>query len=194
MGPVRVGVDPGGWGGGVTLDQDTMTVGWPATAPGADTKAAVHPPGRSAQRRRGGTPRRRTPLPTIDVGVRIPLADLTRLEMDVLAGRVDGARETVDEVYAWTDGQPYVTQRVCVALQEEGGRSVAQRVAGIVERLFLRGGPTSDGSLATAARLRATELLLTGMVARSPGGGGGLRAEPDLSGGVRSPVDRGPRG
>jgi serine/threonine protein kinase len=62
----------------------------------------------------------------------------------------------VDAVLAWTGGQPYQTQRICMALLEQGPQrsgSESDRVDKAVEELFLRRSRFEDAGLGRTARL-----------------------------------------
>src|SRR5262249_48942499 len=109
----------------------------------------------------------RTPF---NIGESILLSDFTRAEVRLLE---DGLRSTcedpgklLDEVYAWTSGHPYMTQRICEKLVAQGRSMVpdAVRVAKLVDELFLERGQSSDQNLNYAAerlanRARSTEML-----------------------------------
>lgn len=88
-----------------------------------------------------------------NVGTRIELRDFTRLEAATLA---DGLPDPtlLETVYQWTAGHPYMTLRLCEELAREGTDETppAPRVAELVRRLFLDGGPSGDVNLAAAGR------------------------------------------
>lgn len=87
---------------------------------------------------------RRTPF---NIARDVPLEDFTREEVQALAAGLPrhlDARALLDEVFCWTDGHPYMTQKLCAELAGEGaadpGRPVAAQVKAAVEKLFLRAG------------------------------------------------------
>ena len=88
-----------------------------------------------------------------NVGTRIELRDFTRAEADSLAEGLPDPN-LLEAVYQWTSGHPYMTLRLCEELAREGADREAPvpRVARLVERLFLTGGPTGDVNLAAAGR------------------------------------------
>jgi hypothetical protein len=99
----------------------------------------------------------RTPF---NVGRGIRLEDFTRQEArQLVAGLgegVAGADVVVDAVSDWTEGHPYMTQRICEAVAREGiDPTVPARVqvARIVGELFLQRGRVEDLSLAAVERL-----------------------------------------
>jgi hypothetical protein len=103
----------------------------------------------------------RTPF---NVGRGIRLLDFTREEAAAFA---EGLRELggdpwqfLDPILEWTEGHPYMTQRVCEALVREGvERELPPRVqiARLVGELFLRRGRVEDLNLAAVERLFARD-------------------------------------
>lgn len=103
----------------------------------------------------------RTPF---NIGRCITLPDFTRAELAALRPGLLGlqidADELLDEVYFWTSGHPYMTQKLCAALcaGERELRSAAADVQREVERLFLRRGRVLETNLANAEKCFAREL------------------------------------
>jgi hypothetical protein len=98
----------------------------------------------------------RTPF---NIGRGIALHDFQRAEMDAfLPGLrpVPGdPRRLLDEIYAFTCGHPYMTQKLCEALldKEEGpAGDEAARVRALVGRLFFRRGRVLEANLANAEK------------------------------------------
>ena len=58
-----------------------------------------------------------------NVGVRVPLGDLTLDEAGVLLDGLAGQDPAIlHRVFHWTNGHPYLTQRICLAIAQEGSR------------------------------------------------------------------------
>lgn len=141
----------------------------------------------------------RTPF---NVGRDVRIEDLTREEIRVLEpglGCLPGAASSwMDEVFRWTRGHPYMTQRICALLSSRGlPGPPGPCVEAVVREAFLIRGAQGDTALQGAAQrmlsadrimvpLYATALetgsataseeivrsaLLTGMFARGVGGG-----------------------
>lgn len=96
----------------------------------------------------------RTPF---NVGRGIALEDFTRAECDALtpglAGLGAGASALMDAVFAWAEGHPFLTQRLCDALRRGGASEVAAqaRVDAIVERTVPPGNPMGDPTFKSAS-------------------------------------------
>ncbi|HEX2570310.1 MAG TPA: AAA-like domain-containing protein [Polyangia bacterium] len=102
---------------------------------------------------------KRTPF---NIGRAIRLEDFTRAEVRVFAPALaplgGDPAAWLDEIYAWTRGHPYMTQKVCeelLAIATRPGAApraepLAQTVAQIVERLFFRRGRVEDPNLGAA--------------------------------------------
>ena len=98
----------------------------------------------------------RTPF---NVGRAVPLLDFSLTEAEgflpglMAAGNgTAGARALLLAVYGWTDGHPYLMQRLCAELAEEGPRDgePAARVDALVARVF--NSPQADTNLSYAER------------------------------------------
>jgi hypothetical protein len=99
----------------------------------------------------------RTPF---NVGRAIRLEDFTRHEALAFA---EGLREIaedpwqfLDPILGWTEGHPYMTQRICEAMAREGAdRELPARVqiAHLVGELFLKRGRVEDLNLAAVERV-----------------------------------------
>ena len=93
-----------------------------------------------------------------NIGRGIRLEDFTPDEAEALLPGLedlgDSPRALLRAVLDWTDGHPYMTQRVCDELARAGpsDRGAVERVAEVIERVFLTGGRTEDASLADADR------------------------------------------
>jgi hypothetical protein len=101
----------------------------------------------------------RTPF---NVGRGIRLDDFLRAEAQQLAAGLDGAAApagaALDAVFEWTEGHPYMAQRICEALAREALDAtvpIRVEVARIVGQLFLQRGRVEDSSLAAMDRLFA---------------------------------------
>jgi hypothetical protein len=99
----------------------------------------------------------RTPF---NVGRGIRLDDFVREEAEQLAaGLGDSAAHAglvLDVVFEWTEGHPYMAQRICEAVAREGldpSVPIRVQVARIVGQLFLQRGRVEDSSLAAMDRL-----------------------------------------
>jgi tetratricopeptide (TPR) repeat protein len=87
------------------------------------------------------------------------LEDLSPAEAEALlpglrAAAPASAEELLQAVLSVTDGHPYMTQRLCEALAQQGpqGQPPAERVAALVQAVFLQDGRTEDASLVYAER------------------------------------------
>jgi hypothetical protein len=82
----------------------------------------------------------RTPF---NIGHGLTLEEFSRDDAAVLRDGLEGAHpgqggEIFDRIYYWTNGHPYLTQKLCLAVAEsEDGRWSDARVDGLVEKLFL---------------------------------------------------------
>lgn len=105
----------------------------------------------------------RTPF---NVGRTIRIDDFTRGEMDAFAPGLGGLGDPpdawLDEVYRWTDGNPYMVQRLLARLVDEradaerpdrpGSWKAADRVEQLAHRLFVQHGRTTEANLADAEK------------------------------------------
>src|SRR5262249_28913476 len=65
------------------------------------------------------------------------------------------AKALLDEVFAWTHGHPYMVQRACALLAEDGGEGTArERVRRVVEGAFLDPNKPRDPNLRFAEKYR----------------------------------------
>ncbi len=81
----------------------------------------------------------RTPY---NIGTSIPLTDFTASEAKVLLQGLapiykDSASDILTRVLYWTDGHPYLTQKVCAEIVGAGGQWPASRIDALVTRLFI---------------------------------------------------------
>src|SRR5262249_52345368 len=82
---------------------------------------------------------RRTPF---NIGTEIPLNDFTREEAEqFLSGLrgIHGAPALLEAVFDWTEGHPYLTQKLCLQVADAASAAEAERqVQALVEELFLK--------------------------------------------------------
>ena len=91
---------------------------------------------------------RDTRISPFNIGRRIALTDFTPQEAAPLAAGLPGGRKMLARALHWTDGQPYMTQRLCRALAEQNVTTPAG-VDGICQQLFLsRQARDTDDNLA----------------------------------------------
>jgi WD40 repeat protein len=80
-------------------------------------------------------------LTPFNIGARIELRDFSVAEAAVLAQGLGAGEEAnrwlFDRVYHWTQGHPYLTQRLCKEIAERGGVSSAADVDACCRRLFI---------------------------------------------------------
>lgn len=98
----------------------------------------------------------RTPF---NIGTHVALEDFSIEEargfLPGLAGLHADPGDLLNEVMSWTAGHPYMTQRICYTLAEQGpvpNLTAQARVAELVAELYLRHGREQDPNLANAAR------------------------------------------
>jgi WD40 repeat protein len=98
----------------------------------------------------------------------IVLDDFTRVEMDAFLPGLEGvaanASDLLDEVFAWTHGHPYMTQRVCsevVRGERDADASADTRVKRAVEIAFLDPERAMDPNLRFAERYVARDEATT---------------------------------
>ena len=103
----------------------------------------------------------RTPF---NIGHGISLNDFTRAELDVfLPGLMDLSVEpnsVLDAVYSWTNGHPYMTQKICQALSSEMKdftQVLPRSINQTVEQLFLRKGRVLEANLSYAEKFFLAE-------------------------------------
>lgn len=93
-----------------------------------------------------------TRMSPFNIGRRIKLTDFTPAEAAPLASELPGGKATLDRILYWTNGHPYLTQRLCRAAVEErrGGAAVTPAtVDSLCENLFLsKAAQESDDNLA----------------------------------------------
>jgi hypothetical protein len=97
-----------------------------------------------------------------NVGRGIRLVDFTREEAKALLPWLreltSNPQPALDAVLEWTEGHPYMTQRICELLAHEGLDStqpVRAQVAQIVNEVFLKRGRVEDMNLSAIERLFA---------------------------------------
>lgn len=95
-----------------------------------------------------------------NIGTRIDLSDFSRRALTPLTVGLSGISQVpgrvLDAIYAWTNGHPYMVQRLCEALASQPGMLVpGEEVASVermVARLFLGHSSVRDSNLAFAER------------------------------------------
>ena len=80
---------------------------------------------------------RDTRISPFNIGRRIALTDFTSQEAAPLAAGLPGGKKMLDRVLFWTNGHPYMTQRLCRSIVEEPSEVTAGQVDALCERLFL---------------------------------------------------------
>ena len=78
-----------------------------------------------------------TRMSPFNIGRRILLTDFTAGEAAPLARGLEGGAAVLGRVLYWTNGHPYMTQRLCRAVAEEPTVVTAGQVDALCERLFL---------------------------------------------------------
>jgi WD40 repeat protein len=97
-------------------------------------------------------------LTPYNVGRGIKLDDFSIPQCATLSRGLEGLgsdpQALLDEIYSWTHGHPYMTQRLCLALVEQGmsGESASASVAKVVSEVFLTGGLHAAPLLADSQR------------------------------------------
>lgn len=82
----------------------------------------------------------RTPY---NIGVRVELDELSRQDAQALQQGLEAvcpgqSEAIIDRIFHWTDGHPYLTQKLCLAVAEEGdGLWTDERIDRLVGQLFL---------------------------------------------------------
>lgn len=72
-----------------------------------------------------------------NVGLRIELTDLSLSEcMPLARGLGENGESLMRRIHYWTNGHPYLTQRLCQAVAADGGVRSARGVDRVVEQLF----------------------------------------------------------
>ena len=96
--------------------------------------------------------------PFVD-GVRIALPDFTREQCEVFAGGLgvdeERASALLDRIYGWTNGHPYLTQKIARAVARKGGAS--GDVDRVVREQFLAPGVAQEEPLLSHMRAVLTE-------------------------------------
>lgn len=107
-----------------------------------------------------------TRVSPFNIGRRIELTDFTPSEAAPLARGLYGGEGALDRVLYWTNGHPYLTQRLCRAIAEEEKTGVAGDVDSVCERLFLiRQARDTDDNLAFVRnRILKSEVDLTALL------------------------------
>ena len=107
-----------------------------------------------------------TRLSPFNIGRRILLTDFTPAEAAPLARGLAGGTRVLDRVLYWTNGHPYVTQRLCRAIAEEPDVVTPSAVDAICERLFLskQAQETDDNLAFVRNRLLRSEVDLAALL------------------------------
>jgi WD40 repeat protein len=125
---------------------------------------------------------RDTRMTPFNIGERIELDDFTEAEAGVLAyglGTGEGA-ELLRRILYWTGGHPYLTQRLCQAVSEQGVEDAAA-VDRLCEGLFFgrRAQEQDDNLLFVRERLLRSEVEVAGLLHRFEQVLGGKKVEDD---------------
>lgn len=94
--------------------------------------------------------RARTPF---NIGVAIDLPEFSRADASPLAAGLDArcpgrGAAILDRIFHWTNGHPYLTQRLCLEIAEApAGDLSEQQVDAVVERLFLADDARKENNL-----------------------------------------------
>lgn len=92
--------------------------------------------------------RKRTPF---NIGQRVDLNDFDFEDALPLASDLgntqDHQRAALKNVFTWTNGHPYLTQRLCAELANSGNEPTEAFVSAVVERIFLGHGGRKDQNL-----------------------------------------------
>ena len=101
-----------------------------------------------------------------NIGRRVEVRDFTPEEAQPLAHGMVGSKAVLDRVLHWTEGHPYLTQRLCRAIANEPRDVTPPDVNTLCERLFLsqRARDTEDNLLFVRERVLRTELDLTALL------------------------------
>lgn len=107
-----------------------------------------------------------TRLSPFNIGRRILLTDFTAEEAAPLARGIRGGAAVLGRVLYWTNGHPYMTQRLCRAIAEEPAVVTAGQVDALCERLFLtkQARNTDDNLAFVRNRLLRSEVDLAALL------------------------------
>ena len=107
-----------------------------------------------------------TRLSPFNIGRRILLTDFTAAEAAPLARGIGGGATVLERVLYWTNGHPYMTQRLCRAIAEEPEGVTAGQVDGLCARLFLtkQARDTDDNLAFVRNRLLRSEVDLAALL------------------------------
>ncbi len=111
-----------------------------------------------------------TRMTPFNIGQRIELRDFTEAEAQVLASGLgrDEQQEAVllKRILYWTGGHPYLTQRLCQAVAEEGGSGSVEEVDRLCGELFFarRAQEQDDNLLFVRERILRSEIDLSGLL------------------------------
>lgn len=107
-----------------------------------------------------------------NVGTRIELADFTAKEAISLsplfvqiglAESTEQADKLIERIIFWTNGHPYLTHKVCAALEQSGGKKSKEDVDTTVQELFLSSEALGDEPNISDVARRILELPPEGM-------------------------------
>lgn len=109
---------------------------------------------------------RDTRMSPFNIGRRIELTDFTPEEAAPLAKGLPGGSNTLARVLYWTSGHPYLTQRLCRVIAEDGKATTPREVDSLCEHLFLtRQARDMDDNLAFVRnRILRSEADLTSLL------------------------------
>ncbi|MDX1933645.1 MAG: AAA-like domain-containing protein [Capsulimonadales bacterium] len=122
-----------------------------------------------------------TRISPFNVGRRIRLRDFTAEEAAPLAQGMVGGRASLNRVLYWTGGHPYLTQRLCRTVVEEGSDGTAADIDRICRALFLiKSARESDDNLSFVRnRLIRSDVDLASLLDRYRKIRGGRRITDD---------------
>jgi WD40 repeat protein len=107
-----------------------------------------------------------TRMSPFNIGRRIELADFRREEAATLAQGIEGGSALLQRVLYWTNGHPYMTQRLCRAIADARDITTPGQVDTICERLFLtkQARDTDDNLAFVRNRLLRSEVDLAALL------------------------------
>jgi hypothetical protein len=94
-----------------------------------------------------------------NIGQRVELSDFTAAEAAPLAAGLPGGEKLLNRILYWTNGHPYLTQRLCRAVAEDEAATNASGVDRQCEELFLssRSRESDDNLLFVSRRLLSSD-------------------------------------
>jgi len=107
-----------------------------------------------------------TRMSPFNIGRRIELTDFKSAEAAPLATGIAGGLRILERVLYWTNGHPYMTQRLCRAIADDPAITTPRQVDSICERLFLtkQARDTDDNLAFVRNRLLNSEVDMSGLL------------------------------